>query len=438
MTRTGDQILQSLSELLDDWFASTTTGSGNSAGTTLVDSTLARWGDNRLLGRWVRLAATPFAAKRASANTQSSGTLTVSEAFSAQVASSIGYQLHRYEPALKFKAIDEARLEVMDYLYQIKKDDTTTSDGVSTVYDRPSSIEQGPHVAFFENPQACDVQWNFLSTPMLDALDDWTAASMTASLYTVSQADLLIPKYQDRSCTKLVIAGSTNGTYSQVVASMRNGITATLAAGRKVTLAMWVYSNVASRVSLKLLTDAGTLATGTAHQGRGWELIFVEGTVAGNNTTTLTARLDVTSASAPLTIYAQRAWLYYGDKERVCDNIYDERKPYRATIDDTTKHVIFDEVPPRGYQIRLQGKAPLTALGTTVTTQGAATMEVDEKSEKILATKAAEIMLRRGQVRSDDVPAVEARIAAVTASEKELKGNWKHTTTKPFLKNPFA
>jgi hypothetical protein len=193
VSRTGEQLLQSLSEFLDDWFSSTATSNGNSGGTTIVDTTLGRYGDGRLSGRWFRLGATPFDARRANNHIQSSGTVTVLPAFDAQVSSADAYSAHRYEPALKFRALDAARLEVMDYAFKIVLDDTLTGDGKSTVFDLPASVEQGPHVAFFEEPQAADVPWNFLTTPELDATTGWTASNLTASTVAYDQADLVIP-----------------------------------------------------------------------------------------------------------------------------------------------------------------------------------------------------------------------------------------------------
>jgi hypothetical protein len=437
MTRTGEQMLTLVSDLLNDDETFTTTGAGNSAATTVVSTQLAKYGDGRLLGRHVRLTATPFTTRRCSANVQSTGTLTVGEAFAAQVASSVGFQLHKYEPAKVFRALDAARLEVMDSAFKIVLDDTITADGLMHPFDVPTAIEQGPHLVFFETPMACNVSWNFLASPELAATTYWTAASLTASTVAYSQYDLLIPKYTDLNATKLVATLNQAGTYRQTVANMTNGITAAKAAGRKVTMAMWVYCTLASRITLSILTDAGTLATGTAHQGKGWELIFVEGTVAGDNATVLTASLNVSSGAA-LTAYAQRAWMYFGEKERVVDGHFNMEHPVRARMDDTQRHFLLDETPPRGTQLRVQGKAPLTALGTTVTTQSTNTMEVDEKSALIVAAKAVEILLGDGMIATDDVGAIQAKLAAVGARFPEMKRQWAHKTPQFAFRSPFA
>lgn len=438
MSRTGEQLLTALSEFLNDHFTSTTTSAGSADGTTLVDTALGRFGANRLKGRHARLSTTPFAVRRVSENSQASGTVTVAVPFSAQVGSSAAFSLHRYEPALKFRALDAARLEVMDYAFQIVLDDTLTGDGKSAVFDLPSDVVQGPHVAYFERQQAPDVEWNFLQTPHLDALTGWsTSGTVTASLQAVDSADLVIPKYTDRSCTKLAYpTGVAAAGYTQVVANMENGVTAAKAAGRPVTLAMWVYCTTASRVTVSIQHDDATTSSAT-HKGRGWELLTVEATPPGANTTLLTVRLNISAGDA-LTIYAQRAWFYYGGKERVLDTLFSEQHPVRARVDDTQRHIMFDETPPRGCQIRIQGKAPLSALGSSAATQSTATMEVDERTAQVVVAKAVQLLLDWGALVSDDVDSVRERVDAVSKRFPALQRNWRHKTVKPHLSSPFA
>ena len=439
MSRTGEQILQAISEVLNDWWTSTTTSAGASDGTSLVDTKLMAFGDNRLSGRYARLTEASNVVRRASRSTQSSGTLTFAEAFAAQVASGQDYQLHRYNPSLKFKAADQARLErdIMEKVFQVKLDDTSTSDGTANqVFDIPSTITQGPHLAFVESPAPADVDWNLLTTPQGDATTGWTATSLALGTRNRDTHDLLVPKYND-TCQSFSVATTTNGTLAQAVAAMSSDVTAALAAGRKMTFAMWVYCLTASRVALKL-TDDSTTTTGALHQGRGWELLFVEKTISSTNATTLTATLDVTSAADAVTGFAERRWLYYGDKERVVDAVFNHATPLKVRLDNTAKHFMLPGDPaPRGYQIRLQGKAPLSALGDGVTTQGTNTMEVDENTERVLAVKAAELILGWGFLTTDDMTAVAARIAAVKERMPSLASEWQHKTENYRLMGPY-
>ena len=439
MSRTGEQILQAISEVLNDWWTSTTTSAGLTDATTIVDTKLQGFGDNRLAGRYVRLTEASNVVRRAVRNKQADGVLSVQEAFAAQVASGQDYQLHRYEPAMKFKAADHARLEmdVMETVFQVKLDDTNTSDGTENqVFDIPSTIVQGPHLAFVEAPAPAEVDWNFLTTPQGDAETGWTANSLTLGTRDRDSHDLLVPKYND-TCQSFSVATTTNGTLAQAVAAMSSDITAALAKGRKMTFAMWVYCLTASRVALKL-TDDSTTTTGTAHQGRGWELLYVEKTISSTNATTLTATLDVTDDAGAVTGFAERRWLYYGDKERVCDAGFNFSTPLKVRLDDTQKHFSLPSgTAPRGYQIRLQGKAPLSALGTDLTTQSTGTMEVDERTEKVLAVKAAELLLQWGILTADDQAQVAGRIEAVKGRMAGLAREWNHKTENYRIAGPY-
>lgn len=439
MSRTGDQVLQAVGEVIHDHFASTTTSAGASDGTSIIDTALRQYGDNKLVGRYIRLGTTGRVVRRIIRNTQSSGTATLAEPFAAQVASGVAYQLHRYKPADKFLAIDKARLEddIMESLFNNVLDDTTTCDGISNVFDIPAAVTQGPHLVFVEDPMpSYAAQWNFLTNPLGNSTTGYTSTSLTATVIDRTYSDLLVPKY-DQQAMKFAVATLTNGTLKQVLASMANSITAAKSAGRKMTYAEWVYCLIASRVSLKITDDAGT-TTGTAHQGKGWELLYVERDISATNATTLTVTLDVTNASGAVTGYRNRGWFYFGGKERVCDSIFNVETGFKPRIDDTSRHVILNFKPTRGYQLRMQGKAPLTSLGTDLDTQATGTTEVDVQTQEVLAVKAAELLLQWNAIDTDDVASVKERIAAVRARLSGVKREWNNEAPRPHLRNPFA
>ena len=399
---------------------------------------MSRFGDGRLAGQFIRLTSgtSTLQIRRISDNTQSTGTITVSPAFSAQVASGVTYQLHKYDPNKKFLAIDKARLDVMDNVYKLVYADTITSDGRTSVYDIPSSIEVGPVLAISEAPLTPESTWNFITNPRGDSLTGWTAGSTTAATYTRSESDLLVPKYNE-TCTSLTTAASTAATYTQVVGSMANGITAAKAADRKMTFAAWVYCTEASKIQLRLLDDSGTLATGNFHGGSGWELLYVEGTPAGNNSTTLSVRFLIASTANASTIYWNNAWFYFGDKERVCDEIYHQENGFDVRRDEATQQVILTHMVPRGYQVRLVGKAALTSLGTVAASQIDNTMEVTNGTAEILYARAAEILYGWERVDSEDVQSVMQRIGMVRERNPRLVSNFAQETPRFRMRSPF-
>ncbi|MCZ2109082.1 MAG: hypothetical protein LC118_05860 [Dehalococcoidia bacterium] len=55
-TLTGEEVLADFSKFIGDFWQSTTSAAGTT--TTLVDTTLGRWGDNALVDRFIRRVAT--------------------------------------------------------------------------------------------------------------------------------------------------------------------------------------------------------------------------------------------------------------------------------------------------------------------------------------------------------------------------------------------
>ena len=423
MSSTGDVLERGLSRFIGDHWGSATTSAGNAGGTTVVDTALQRMGDDGWRDYFVRLTSgsATLEIRKITDFTSSSGTVTVLPAFSAQVASGVTYQLHRYDPATKFKCLDDARIRAYPDLGIMRFIDTLTSDGISTAWDIPSTVRRGPLQVLEEDPVSVQTEWNFLSNPFGNTTTDWTASSATATIVTRIGGDWQIPKYDDQA-TRVAVATATNGTYSQAVADMTNDATAALVAGRQVTFAAWVFCRTASRVSLKLVDDS-TTTTGTAHGGAGWELLTVTATMPTTNATTFTARFDVTNASGAIVYWWNRAWLYFGAADRV-QNVYRYGVNKRIRRDDTTQKFYLEAPIARGRQMRLMGRDTLSALGTTAATQVTNTMEVDEEAAQVLYAEAARILFEREGINTSDLPDVSARLQFADRLRKENK-QWK-------------
>ena len=426
MSRTGAQLLSALSDFLNDDWSSTTTSAGASSGGTLIDTGLRRFGNDAIRGWYLRPtgAANPYAIRRITSFADATGTATVSPPFAAQAPSGQTYDLHRFDPARKFAALDKARLRGYPDLAQIVYDDTVFSDGSTQTFAIPTTIRKGPAYVFQENAVPPEPAWNFIQDPRGDSVTNWAASSITASIVSENDADLEVPKYRE-DCTKFVVAASTAGTYSQVVGSMANDASASGAAGRKMTFAAWVYSNLADKIRLQILDDGGA-TSGTQHQGRGWELLTVEKTIRQNNSSTLTAVFDVDNDSNPITAYWNRAWLYYGSASRVRD-IYFDRVPERIRRDDTTQTFETRATPPRGINLRLVGRTTLSALGATASSQVTNTMEVDEASSQLLLATAARILLEDEGLLVDDQNPVLQRVGVVEERRREYAVKWPFT-----------
>ena len=426
MALTGSALLTGLSQFMGDDYDNVTSATSTD-GTTVVKTHLSAFGEDYFRDYYVRITQSgtnQYHIRRVKSFASASGTLTVDPAFPAVPQDGDAFELHRYEPSRKFTALDEARLRAYPEIAKLVFDETITGDGYSREFDIPSAIRKGPVFAFIEYPLGTHDGWNFLSDPDFDSTSNWAASSVTASIVTEESSNKLIPKY-DNSCTKLVVAASTAGTYSQVVANMNNDITAAGAAGQKMTFAAWIYSRVASKIRIQLIDDSGTTSS-DYHGGAGWELLTVEKNIVGNSSSLLTARIEVANNSTTFTGFVDRGWLYFGDAGRV-RSIYPIEANARVRRDDTTQRIMFDNVPQARRQIRLVGRSPLSALGTTRASQVTNTMEVDEPAAQLLYAHAAQIIFERDGIYADIPEEIRTRLQIMQARAAQYEVKWPYT-----------
>ena len=439
MVLTGSQLLTGFSRFLNDHWSSTTTSAGTAGGTTLVDTLLGRWGDRAVQDmyfRWTDASGpTQYQFRRATNFTASSGTATLLPAFDAQVPTSGTYDMHRYDPDDKFEALDVARIESNDVLFQEIHDDTTTTDGRSLEFTIPSSIRQGPTHAIIETPLGVHESWNVLSEADGLTTDNWTAAGgVVASTVTQDSIADIIPK-DENSATRLVYtdAGS-DGTYTQAVADMVSDFSAVRSAGRRMVVGWWVHSRDAGPV-VEIVDDDGTAVTSSAHQGLGWEFLSGEADIAVANATTLSVRIRFpnSGSAAHRRVHLQHRFLSFEG----LPSAYQKEHFVQIERDDTLKVFWLHSVPLRGRQIRLIGKDLLTALGTTAATQVTNSMELDDPAAELLYAKAAELLLGKEVLATPKFETIAARIAVVSARERDLVKQWAYTPKAGRVRSPY-
>jgi hypothetical protein len=440
VTRTGNQLLTQLSRYIGDLDfpeGLLTTAAGSS--TTIVDTALGRFGDDYLIDWFARITANvagnQYLARRISDFVGSSGTATLLPAFAGATGSATAYELHRISPHEKFSALDEARLSVFPALGTLVYDETLTADGRTRTFDIPSAVRRGPIDVFIEHPVATAESWNYLAAPEGDSVAAYTATSTTATVISFDDADLIVPKYGVAS-TKLVTAASQAATYNLEVAGVVNGITAALASDRHMTYARWVYCTETVKVRVGI-TDGTDSTYSSYHGGAGWELLVVEKTVAGANTTTLTAVVDIASTANASTIFVERGWWYIGAAERVQESWVPVVRT-NVRRDDTTQKFTLMSAPPRGSQIRLVGRGLLSALGSTASTQATATMEVDEAEAELLVVEAAKVLFRRGIMSSDAMQALAVPLQLNERTLMELKADWAQQSPGPRMRTMWG
>lgn len=429
MPLTGEELLQGFSESIGDWWSSTATSTETDKG-QLTDTALQAYDEDKFDGAWLRVTqadANQYAVRRL-ASGPSTGLVTWEPDLTEAIASGDSYQLHRFDPREKFKALDLARMLAYPQVSILRLDETVTGDGVNKEILIPSTIRKGPVEVWEEEPLDPAAGWNGLSDTNFNTLSaKWTAGgSATASLYPRSDFDLLAPMFE-QNCVKLV--GS--GTYTQAVADMRAGVTAAGLAGRRVTFAMKVYQRGTTGTASITIDHSGTDATSSVHQGKGWEVLTVTATIPSSNSV---FNVYLTTGGS-VTVLVERAWLIGADRLPLT---YPTLLTKRGTVrDDTTQFVRLNRVPRRGYQLRFIGRDPLTSLGQVASTQGTRSMEVDQFSAQLLYAKAARVLLTRrgwstGQIEETYpfIAETEARFAEMAdfgydlPHEMKLSGWW--------------
>ena len=440
MALTGNQLLVGFSKFINDYWASTSTSAGAAGGTTVIDTALQTFGDDTIREQVIRYTNTgsnQYQNRSVSSYTNSSGTATVAPAFAVQCGSAETYELHKYDPALKFRALDAARVELSDVLFKLVRNDTITADGLTDEWNIPSAVRNGPFAAVIEdryqNPNA---DWNVLSNPLGDSLTSWTAAGgIAAATYAQTATDRYIPKYGSSAIKLTYTDGGSDGTYTQVIGDMDSSFTAAGAAGRELVTAWWVYGeSTANGAVVEIITDAGTLAASSAHTGTGWELLTATGVVAQTNASTLSNRLRIPTGTASQVVYVEHRYLMYGS---AIPNMYHEDNPIKVYRDDTTQKFRLPFVPERGLQIRLIGRDLLSALGDTASTQATNTMEVDAQSAELLYAVAAE-RLYSGEFLDVQLPDLVAkRIQMIRERVPKLKESVHRPASKARVHGPY-
>lgn len=440
MTLTREQALTGFSKFISDYWASTTTAAGASNGTTLVDTLLGRNGDDSVSDRYFRVTSgTATQQIRRALGSQSfqsaTGEVTVQPSFSAQIATSVTYEMHKYDPADKIAALNEARLAVLPWVFKEVRDDTLTGDGRTDEFPLPSTVEWGPELAMIEERIPAGAEWNLLTEHNAEVTTsgNWVAAGgVVATDYSQQHHDKIVPRFQPSAVKLVYTDAGTDGTYTIPVANMRSGVTAVNVAGRHVELGLMVYCEVAGPVA-EIITDAGTLVTSSAHQGRGWELLTCEGDVGQANATTFSARIRFPNSglAAHRLAYFEEAFLVLGN----LPSRFIEEHAIEVEYDDTSRRVYMRGRPSKGYHIRLVGKAPISAIEYANMTT--ATVEVDEKSAQIWYADAAEKLFGHEILSQPAQRDVLGRIATVKEKRTMFQKTWKYRMKQGRLASPF-
>ncbi len=249
----------------------TTTSAGAAGGTTAVCSTLTplMTGDDSFNGWWILLTSGTYGAtgtvaareRLVSDSTQSTGTLTF-PAYAGQVATSVTFELHQFQPSLLVSHINRAmHIAYPSFMKRWDNRELVTGNLIPGHFD----------------------DWASSSVP-----DGWTAGFTGC---TVTQ-ETTIKRFGTSSC-KIVRASSTGAALSISSATIPLLLDQT-----QIDFKGWCYSATGTAAQLKLTPSSGTAGeSGYQSLGSVWELLGVEGYSVPSGITTLTVSLEIDAAA---------------------------------------------------------------------------------------------------------------------------------------------
>ena len=364
--------------------ALTTSAAGNAGGTTMVDVSLAGTGNDRFEGWWVVITSgtSDGEIREISDFVSSSGTITVREAFSAQIANAVTFELHRYNPLTIHNALNEAMKECygLGHLFIQRRDESIVADNLLLNSD-------------FETFAA----GNFTS---------WTLAGAGAS---VAQSTSIF--WHGADAAAVTAGAGAAATYSQAVNASPGNANIYRPGARAFTFKAWVYATAATIARLQA-TDGTDTVSSEYHTGNdGWELLSVT-LSPGSNIGTVTVRLQVAAGGTgridAAYCYVERLARYTLPSTindigvvSVQANPYDQN-PRFIPIDGwevqeagDIRYLVLRAAPASGTRLQLQGRIWLTAFSVAQTAAGeATTTEIVAPRTRLLALKAAELLMR--------------------------------------------
>jgi hypothetical protein len=330
-TTTRAILRQRLSEQMGDYQSLTTTSSGNSAGTSVVDTGLRNLpggsDDDGFEGWYVLVTsgANTGEARRVKSYIANSNTLVTQEAFSGgAVDTTVTYELHQYDPVQKHQAINRAIEELYPFLYLPIVDETIVVD------DRLSNSD-------FETFSSGFTSWTEVGSP--------TVTAETTYVVHGSQS------------AKVVGDSGAVGQLTQAPTITINEIT-----NKTVTFKCWVWCAAADTARIRLDWDGSDITSSEYHKGQNeWELLDVAASVP----TTATQVKAVIEVVASGTAYFDASWLEAGPIHKYTIPSSVLTGPHYVTESGSEKDIDpyyfpIIGVPTAGRRLRIEGMGLLS------------------------------------------------------------------------------
>ena len=293
-------------------------------------------------------------------------TITVSVAFSNQVATSVTFELHRIYPVLIHNALNRASADLFHWLYIPVRNDTLIVD-------------------------------NLLSNALFRTFSAGVHTGWTLSGSGSSVANETTRVVKPGSSAAVTAGGAVAAQYTQ---DLFTSVNIHDVAGKTLHFACWVWASEASAGRLRITFDGSTYTEGSYHAGSSeWEnerTMHVDAVVP-DDATEMTVVLEVAASQT----------VYFGFSYASIDPIRQYAVPeafnelYRVLVQEDAnkpwgggayRSLAEGERPKRGRILRLIGKGQLSNL--TVDTS---TVEIGEPQTQLLIAQALSYIYRNLQ-----------------------------------------
>jgi hypothetical protein len=247
----------------------------------------------------------------------SANRLTVAGAALAAEGGQMTCELHRFHPGGMKNHFNRARQDLFPQVAMIRDLQTVVTGQQQHVFTLPTTLRGKPvRVYLGTRPSAFTVAENML---LNSGFETWTNATTPAN-WTIAGTGASVNQESETtepsnytvlhgsSSARVVVPSSNVTTLLQTINSASSDYTAVGTEGVEINVRCWVYTNTASRVSIRIAGNDGT-----THGGTGWELLHYTRSLAATATTVVVG-LVATSGSA-MAFYADEATAVLGQSE---------------------------------------------------------------------------------------------------------------------------
>lgn len=369
-------LRQGLSEQISDWLTVNTTDN-IAADNDVVSTSLDEYADDTFNDWYVLIKGTTNdgVKRRIEDFTGSTGTILVHGAALVAETAAVAIEIHRIDPDDKKRALNEARLELYPSLYHEQSDWFVTSHPSQTEYAIPSTINDVQQVFLGDWP-SLSTTGQLLTDGGFEAWDDsttltnWTATNITLAQET--DTNFVLEGTYAARCT---VTASSVGTLYETITGHAGY------AGQRVSLAMRIYCETASRVTANVY-DGTTTTKSSTHRGTGWEWLTVSYNMPASPSE-MSFGLGISSGTA-ITCYPGLAIAWVGRKAiSISRRPLHHWKQFGSTL-------YFEYIPPEDRPIELKGLAYLSSVSADTDE-----MEVDAREAELLYAQAAVYLYRQ-------------------------------------------